>query len=196
MKTRIALFILITTFLMAFTNSFPIQKYHIGDTAPSFVTSDVKGNEFNLYKELENSKVVLIFYRGVWCPYCNQHVQELTKNIDEIQDAGGKVVLVTPDQPSFVKDMQKNSSEKITFISDNDNKIMDLYDVTFELNEMTSAKWNKQRENVKKTTGKEDYLLPIPATFVIGKDRVINWVHFVSDYKERSDINDIIKNLK
>lgn len=148
----------------------------VGDKAPSFTGKDQSGNEIELNKLLSEGPVVLVFYRGEWCPYCEKHVSELQKNLNEINQKHGRVVLVTPEQPESIKKMIEKTNATFPVIHDEDYEIMKDYQVAFK-------------------PDKHDGMLPVPATYIIDTSGKIAWHQFDTDYKNRSTVEDILGNL-
>ncbi len=174
---------------------FPGQKFKAGDNAPDFKTKDITGKQVQLAQLLETHKsVVLIFYRGEWCRYCRKHLSALQDSLQFIYEKDAAVVVVTPSQPDYVKEMMEKTGAEYTFISDNDYRIMDDYGVSYKISKETVPKYypfvlNKAR----KSNGNENDVLPIPATFVIGKNKKISYIHFDPDYTKRSSIRVILQ---
>jgi peroxiredoxin len=168
-----------------------------GDQAPNFRGPTPDGDYFHLYGALEESPVVLVFYRGHWCPFCNKHLKKLQDSLEMIQKNGAKVVAVTPEQPEYLKKMKSKTGAKFTLVTDNFHNTMDLYGVTYKLDDKTYKKYkNKLGVDINETAGNEDQVLPVPATYVIGRDKKIRAVQFDENYKNRSDVSWILKELQ
>ena len=192
--------ILLLTFSIFMTiglNGQKISTLSIGDAAPLFEGKDQNDKLVSLSESLEKSEsAVLIFYRGAWCPYCKKHMAELQENLQEILDKGSSVIVVTPEKSESIEKMISKTEATFSIIHDEDYKIMDAYDLSFKIDKETVPRFRKLTLNATRKANKnEDDILPIPATYVIGKDGKIKFLHFDEDYRNRSSMEDIMTNL-
>ncbi|WP_303918709.1 peroxiredoxin-like family protein [Draconibacterium sediminis] len=168
----------------------------VGSQAPDFSASDLNDNVFSLTSALEKGPVVLIFYRGQWCPFCNKHLKALEKNLEKIYEKGASVVAVSPEKSEFLKRTADKTKASFSLLYDEDYKIAEAFDVAFRPTKFERAIYNKiLKTDLKNAHSDESQQLPIPATFIIGKDGKIIWRHFDPDYKKRSTVDDIVKNI-
>ena len=170
-----------------------ISTLQVGDKAPGFNGTDQTGNRFSLEESLETGPVVLIFFRGSWCPYCNRHLSELQDSLNLILDRGASVITVSPQLPEYAEKTIRNTGAAFSILHDKDYQIMDAYHVSFHLDDNTIRRYN--RFDLDKVNGNEDFILPVPATFVIGKDHKIVYIHYDPNYRNRSTIAEILKFL-
>lgn len=162
------------------------QSLKVGDLAP-----DIKHGEFQLKQELQSNKLVIVFYRGYWCGYCNKHIAKLEKSLEEIKSKGANVWLITPEKQEFAA---KGKAENISVISDSTQQIMKDYGVYFDVTDAYVKKVDRLLGvDLEQNNGAE--ALPIPATFIINQEQKIDYVHFDPDYSQRSTIEDILENL-
>ncbi len=167
-----------------------------GDTVNDFSATDLQENVFILREALEKGPVVLIFYRGQWCPFCNKHLKKLEQNLDKIYEKGASVVAISPEKSEFLKRTADKTKASFSLLFDEDYKIADAFEVAFRPTKFERAIYNNiLKADLKNAHSDESQQLPIPATFIIGKDRKIIWRHFDPDYKKRSTIEDILENL-
>jgi peroxiredoxin len=168
----------------------------VGSQAPDFSASDLNDNVFSLTSALEKGPAVLIFYRGQWCPFCNKHLKALEKNLEKIYEKGASVVAVSPEKSEFLKRTADKTKASFSLLYDEDYKIAEAFDVAFRPTKFERAIYNKiLKADLKNAHSDESQQLPIPATFIIGKDGKIIWRHFDPDYKKRSTVDDIVKNI-
>ena len=168
----------------------------VGDTVELFTAVDTNDSLFKLSDALENGPVVVVFYRGQWCPYCNRHLSALQDSMEQIVGAGATVIAISPEnQNALNKTMEKNNIS-FTLLYDKDYTICTSFDVLFEPTNGQINKYNTfLNANLKEAHSQEEVLLPVPATFIIGTDGVIKWRQFDHNYKERSTVQEIIKHL-
>jgi len=200
MKTLIISFI--TFFIMANLTAQNNRKateakgLEVGQQAPVFSAKDANSETFQLSEKLKTGPVVLIFYRGQWCPVCNKHLSSIQENLEKIMDAGATVVAVSPEKPEYLDKTAQKTGARFTLLHDENYKIADAYDVTFLPGNMTRVMYNTMLgANLKEAHSDDSQRLPIPATFVINTKGKIVWRHFDPDYKKRSTTEDIVAAL-
>ena len=105
----------------------------VGDIAPTFVAKDQNGNLVNSKDLLANNQVIVIFYRGEWCSYCNKHLSHLQDHVDKFKKAGAILVAISPELPDGIDKTVEKSSAKYPILHDKDSKIMKAYGVDVSL---------------------------------------------------------------
>ena len=168
----------------------------VGSKVPEIEAVDNYGEAFSLERTLKNGPVVVVFYRGEWCSYCNRHMAALQEWLPEFKELGVSVVAITPELAKYVKKTVKKTSASFSIISDSNHKIMDEWRVSFMLDETMYSRYKNFGINVDRASGNKDRVLPVPATYIIGKDGTIEVVHFNKDYTERMPVEDILSALK
>lgn len=168
----------------------------IGDKVENFSALDQHDELFTLNEALKKGPVVIIFYRGHWCPVCNKHLSHLQDSLQLIYEKGAAVVAISPEKSEFLKLTAEKSHASFSLLYDEGYKISDTFDVTFLPDSRLRIMYNTMlRANLKNAHSDESQRLPIPATFIIGQDGKIVWRHFDPDYKKRSSVSDIVKNI-
>ena len=168
----------------------------VGSQAPNFSAIDLNDNVFSLNSTLGKGPVVLIFYRGQWCPFCNKHLRKLEENLEKIYEKGARVVAISPEKSEFLKRTAEKTHASFALLYDEGHKIAEAFDVAFRPTKLERAIYNNiLKADLKNAHAHDSQQLPIPATFIIGKDGTIIWRHFNPDYKKRSDVAEIVKNL-
>lgn len=167
-----------------------------GDSAPDFSASDAEGKLVSLAEELEAGPVVIIFYRGEWCPVCNRYLSNFQDSLSYVLSAGAKVLAVTPEKPSSALEMIANTGATFTVIPDPTEEIMISYDVAFNVTEEYQQKIRNALEaDIASNNDKQDAILPVPATFIIDQDGIIVYLQFNLDYHIRATVKDILEHL-
>lgn len=168
----------------------------VGHVVENFTAIDVNNNPFSLEKGLESGPVVLIFIRGQWCPVCNRHMNTIQDSLKYIQEKGAQVVVISPEKPEFIEKTIEKSKAEFTVLYDEGQKISDYFDVTFNPDGKTKMMYNTVLgAKLKESHTDDSERLPIPATFIIDKNKKIIWRQFDPDYKNRSTVKDIIEAL-
>ena len=190
---QIFLFSLIV--MTSFINKQDTQGLKTGDKAPLFEAKSHSGDTIKLSSVLENGPVVLFFYRGAWCPYCNRQISELQDSLKYIYEKGASVIAVTPEIDTSISKTIGKTHAVFPIIHDEKYKIMNDYNVSFKVDNGTVTKYKLWGINLEKANGNEDNILPVPATYVIGKDGIIKYAFFNTDYKKRASVKDILSHL-
>lgn len=169
----------------------------IGQKAPSFELPDPEGKLISLNSLLEKGPVVITFYRGNWCPYCNLQLRALQARLDDIYALGATLVAISPQVPDG--SLTKDEISKMAFIvlSDQDAKVALQYGVAWEVPEFLMEHMRVDRKlDLDKINNGKGNVLPIPATFILGRDGVVTWSYVNVDYRSRSEPDEIIEALK
>ena len=169
----------------------------INSKAPDFKAADQNGKEVRLKDLLKTGKVVLVFYRGYWCPFCNRELQRLEDSLQLIKDKGATVVAVTAEKPENIKQTIEKTKAEYSILFDDGLKIMKAYEVEFVVPANTVERYRNTGIDLEKINGdKKDWnYLPVPAIYIIDKEFNITYRFFNADYKKRPAIQEIIKNL-
>ncbi|MBW6481634.1 MAG: AhpC/TSA family protein [Vicingaceae bacterium] len=168
----------------------------VGYEVKNFTAKDVNNNTFSLETELKKGPIVLIFIRGQWCPVCNRHMNTIQDSLKYIQEKGAQVVVISPEKPEYIEKTIEKSQAEFIVLYDEGQKISDYFDVTFNPDGKTKMMYNTiLGAKLKESHTDDSERLPIPATFIIGKDKKIVWRQFDPNYKYRSTVKDIIEAL-
>lgn len=168
----------------------------VGDSVADFSAKDLHDSLFVLKDALNEGPVVVIFYRGQWCPICNRHLSNLQDSLQLIYDKGAKLIAISPEKSAFLKQTAEKTHASFSLLYDEDYKIADLFDVSFRPDSVSRFIYNTiLKAKLKEAHSDESERLPIPATFIIDTNGKIVWRHFDPDYKKRSSISDIIKHI-
>lgn len=167
----------------------------ISSKAPDFKAKDQFGNEIRLKDLLKKGKVVLVFYRGQWCPYCNKELSRLQDSLQFIKDKGAALVAVSPEKPENVAVTVEKTKAEYPILYDEGLKIMKAYDVEFEMEENTVTRYRNAGLDIEKNNGANGRFLPVPAVYIIDKESTVTYRFFEPDYKKRPSVKELLKNL-
>ena len=169
---------------------------NVGDKAPVFVLKDVDGKDVSSTKLLETQELVIIFYRGEWCPVCTKYLSNLNDSLEFITAKGAKVVAIGPETLENTAKTKEKTNADFTILSDSDQKVAVAYEVLFDVTDKYAKKIKTfLRTSIAENNGSDKAQLPVPATFIIGKDGIIKFKQFDYNYKNRASIKAIIDNL-
>lgn len=173
------------------------SSLQVGQSAPDFELSNVKGEQVSLKNALANGPVVLSFYRGGWCPYCNLELRYLQQFLPQFQDAGATLIAVSPQMPDASLSTQEKEGLEFEVLSDVGNKVAREYGLVFTLPESLHAMYgNLEGINLAKDNGDDSFELPVPATYLIDKNGTIKYAFAHADYTKRAEPEDVLKALK
>ncbi|MGD8783233.1 MAG: peroxiredoxin-like family protein [Thioalkalispiraceae bacterium] len=175
----------------------PAPGLKVGETAPDFTLGNANGKPVSLSSKLNQGPVVLIFYRGAWCPYCNIQLHALHESLPAFRQYGAQLVAVTPQKPD--KSLQQVNKDKYPFeiLSDLDYQVAKAYRLYFEVpGELHELYKQKFGLDIEEFNGEGRLGLPVPGTFVIDSDGKIVAVHAELDYKQRMEPKAILAALK
>jgi peroxiredoxin len=183
--------------LKAFGQEKP-EGLFINSKAPDFKSKDQNGNEIALKDLRKKASVVLVFYRGYWCPYCNKELERLQDSLQLINDKGAQLVAVTPEKQEGIEKTVEKTKASFPIISDEEMKIMKAYDVAYQVEEKTIARYKMASIDLAANNGQKPdaVYLPIPAVYIINKQGEITYRYFESDYRKRPYVKEILDNLK
>ena len=166
-----------------------------GDKLPAFKLSDATGKEVSSADLLAKGGIVLSFYRGGWCPYCNLELKALQNALSEINAKGYELVAITPETPDNSLSTQEKNELKFSVLSDIDNKYAKEAGLVFQMQEDLRAIYHEFGLDIPKYNGNQDYELPMPATYVVNAEGEIIYSFVAEDYSERADPVDVLKAL-
>jgi len=176
--------------------SMPNPGIKVGEKAPDFTLSNALGEKVNLKDELKKGPVVLVFYRGAWCPFCNMHLHALQKSLPEFKKYGAQLITVTPQTPDKSAEQIKKDGYPFEVLSDLNNKVMQDYKLYFDLPDDLIAVYKKHKLDIEAFNGQGRNGLPVPGSFVIDKKGVVRAMQAQTDYKVRMEPAVIIDTLK
>jgi peroxiredoxin len=194
MKKLVSFISLVLVFFTATAQEAP-EGLFISSKAPDFRAKDQHGAEIRLKDLLKEGKVVLVFYRGQWCPYCNKELSRLQDSLQLIKDKGATLVAVSPEKPENVLKTVEKTKAEYSILYDEGLKIMKAYDVEFEVPENTLTRYRNAGLDIEKNNGANGKFLPVPAVFIIDKESTIIYRFFETDYKKRPSVLEILNNL-
>ena len=169
-----------------------------GGVAPSFSAKDIDGKTFDLNAELKTGSVILVFYRGGWCPYCNLQLRDVQTNLlPETAKYKAQIVAISVDKPD--EGLLSKGKNELGFrvLTDQDAKIIKLYNLAFTVPKDLVKKYkNEYKIDLEKSSGRKHHVIAVPAVVVIGTKGKIEYFYANEDYKVRAKNEDVINALK
>lgn len=173
----------------------PPKGLQVNEKAPDFSAKDQNGKTISLHDQINKGPVVLIFYRGQWCPYCNRQLKKLEDSLVFIKDKGATLIAVTPEKPENISKTIEKTKASYPVLFDKELKIMKSYDVAFIVDSTTVERYRKSGIDLYDANGINGANLPVPAIFIINEEGVITYRHFNPDYKQRPSVQEILSHL-
>ena len=166
-----------------------------GDQAPDFTLKNAAGQEISLSNLLKKGPVVLTWYRGGWCPYCNLTLAALQEKLPEFQAAGATLVALTPELPDFAADTTKNGKIAFEVLSDVGNDVARKYGIVFKMTPDVAEAMRKFANTVARN-GDESDELPLAAAYVIAPDGQITYAFLDADYRLRAEPSRLVQEVQ
>jgi peroxiredoxin len=168
----------------------------VGDHAPDFDLPDAVGRTVSLRERLSGGAVVLVFYRGEWCPYCNTYLRALQAALPEIAARGASLIAVSPQSPDHSLSITEKSELGFDVLSDVNQAVIRAYKVQFTVPaDLQDLHLNVFDADLRDHTADRSWKLPVPATYVIDRTGVVRGAHVAADYRTRTKPGDIIAAL-
>ena len=179
-----------------------LRRYGAGDAAPQagepippFVLPDRHGTHGQSRPAVDQGPVAVTFHRGHWCPYCRININALAQAHKDIAAEGGQIVAIMPDRQKFVAEFRSQSNVPFPILTDMDNG----YALSLNLTIWVGAEMQKMmegRQDLPTFQGNSSWMLPIPATFVVGRDGYIKARFMDPDYRKPMAIADMLAALR
>lgn len=177
-------------------SSMPDPGIKVGEKAPEFVLNNAFGQPVSLKDKLKEGPVVLVFYRGAWCPFCNMHLHVLQQSLAEFKKYGAQLITITPQTPDKSVEQLKIKGYPFEVLSDLDSSVMKAYKLYFELPDDLVDVYKKRGLDIESFNGQGRNVLPVPGSFVIDTNGVVQAMQADTDYKKRMEPSAIIDALK
>jgi peroxiredoxin len=180
----------------ALAASLPNPGIQVGERAPDFTLPNAFGQKVNLYDELKKGPVVLVFYRGAWCPYCNLHLHALRESLPRFQALGAQLIAITPQTPDKSLEQFKAAPREFDVLSDLDSEVMRAYRLYFEVDHDLAEVYRKHGLDLIEYNGPGRNVLPAPGTFVIDRTGIVRAMQADTDYTQRMEPAAIVRALE
>lgn len=168
----------------------------VGDTVPDFTLPNVSGDPVSLHDMLDKGPVVLNFYRGGWCPFCNLELQALQAHLPEIRALDATLVGISPETPDNSLTAIEKHQLEFEVLSDVGNRIARSFGLLFTVYEEMRPLYLKWGLDVPASNGDDSWELPVPATYVIDRNGVIHAAHVDKDYTRRMEPDAVVTALQ
>ncbi|TVR99254.1 MAG: DUF3179 domain-containing protein, partial [Phycisphaerales bacterium] len=167
-----------------------------GQRAPDVRVTAIDGSEVSLADLYRDGPIVLMFYRGGWCPICTRDLSAWAGRIQELKDAGATLVALTPERPDLAAKTRTETGAGYRVFSDQDHAAAKAFRVHFKVDDETRRKYEQFGLKVTDSNVSGTWELPAPAAFVIDRNGVVRWVFADWDYRKRADPDEVINAVR
>ena len=171
------------------------RAIHKGQKAPDFTLPDAKGQSVRLSDLLKKGPVILTFYRGGWCPFCNLQLKSYQSHLAEIRAKGAELVAVSPQTPEYTLSTAEQAALTFPVLSDVGGHVARAYGLVFKVSDEVVPIYKRFGIDLEKHNGDTRHELPIPGTYLIGRDGTVLLSHVDADYKKRLPVESILNVL-
>jgi peroxiredoxin len=162
----------------------------INSKAADFKLNDQNGKSISLKELRKKGPVVIMFYRGYWCPYCNKELKRFQDSL-ELISAKGTLIAITPESKEGIDSVFERTGATFSILSDEGMKISSQYGVSFKVDDRTVGRYKNAGIDLAKINNQKEVSLPVPAVYIVNKDGYISYRFFDADYKKRPWVKDI-----
>ena len=182
------------------------QALDVGDQIPDFSLNNYNGEDISIADYLRLGPVVLTFYRGVWCPYCNLQLAEYNRHLAEIRLMGADLIAISPQSADAEDVFRKSDAPEeakssitgdldFTVLQDPGNRVAAKFGLVFDLPKAHLKLFDLMNLDLEAVNGDSTFAVPDPATFIISQNSKIHWRFVPNNYRKRAEIADIISAL-
>jgi peroxiredoxin len=169
-----------------------IQTLKAGNTAPSFVLNDPDSRPVSSAGLLAQGPLVLSFYRGLWCPYCNMELQALQEALPAFREMGANLVAISPQSAVNSRKSRRTNGLHFPILSDPGNETAAAFGLRFALPDYLIKLYKSLKNDLPGFNGDTSWTLPMPGRFVISRDGVIRYAEVNPDYTHRPEPADVL----
>ncbi|MCP9235234.1 peroxiredoxin-like family protein [Lewinella sp. JB7] len=162
----------------------------VGEQAPDFTLTNAVGKPVSLSEYLKKGRVVLTWYRGGWCPYCNMTLRRLQQELPNFKAEGANLIVLTPELPDKSMSTAEKHDLKFEVLSDVGNKVARAYGIVFKLTDEVARLYD-EGFGLHQYNGDNSDELPLAATYIINEDGKIAYAFLDADYRNRAEPSEL-----
>jgi len=164
----------------------------IGDLLPPFYLPDERGRVVSLRGLLETGPVAVVVHRGHWCPYCRINTRALALAGPDVRAASGQIVAIVPDRQRYAAAVRTEAEAEFPVLTDMDNGYAMSLNLVFWVGEEMRSFMGAAGLDLAEYQGNESWMVPVPATFVVGRDGLVRARFVDPDYRRRMTIESML----
>jgi peroxiredoxin len=194
MKNMLLCLFMLASGLIATAQEKP-EGLFINSKAADFQAVDQNGSQVVLKDLRKKGPVVIMFYRGYWCPYCNKALKRMNDSLQLIKDKGATLVAITPEGKQGIDSTVAKTGASFSIISDEGMKISSNYGVSFRVDDRTVGRYKNAGIDLLALNHQKEASLPVPAVYIINRDGAVTFRYFNEDYRKRISVKEILEAL-
>lgn len=167
----------------------------VGEPMPPFLLPDENGHLVSLDELLDTGPVVIAFHRGHWCPYCRLNADALARIEPNVAAAGGHIVAITPEIQRYTRELKSDAKASFPILTDLDSGFALLLNLAIRIHDEKKEAMIRSGWDISEFQANAHWILPIPATFVVGTDGIVAARFVDPDYRKRMDIDELLAAL-
>ena len=167
----------------------------VGDTMPDFSLNDPHGKSVNLKALLKKGQVIVAFYRGSWCPYCNAQLSTYQKHLEDFKKKGASLIAITPEKPDLTVLTEEQKKLEFPILTDTNNQLATKFGLVWGVEEKLKKIYQGAGLDLEKNQGNPEWKLPVPATYIVGRNGKIKYAFLDVDFSRRAEPRDLLKAL-
>ena len=168
----------------------------VGDRAPAIVLTNAKGQTVDVATLLKKGPVIVTFYRGGWCPYCNFELKAYQEILPEIAAAGASLVAISPEKPDDSLSTAEKNALSFEVLSDVGQNVGRAFGLVYDFTDELKSAYRGFNLDIPARNGTPDqWALPVSATYVIDRDGIIIYAYTDPDYRDRADPREVLAAL-
>lgn len=168
----------------------------VGDRAPAIMLPDARGEMVDVAALRKQGPVIVTFYRGGWCPYCNLELKAFQDILPEIKAAGASLVAISPEKPDDTLSTAEKNALAFPVLSDIGQNVGRSFGLVYEFTDELQSAYKGFGLDIPEKNNAKEWALPISATYLIGRDGIIAYSYTDPDYRDRADPIDVLMVLK
>lgn len=170
---------------------------NVGDTIPDFSLQNAHGEQIDIKQCIASGPLVISFYRGAWCPYCNLEIKAQAAHLNQIRELGADLIAISPQVASKAEQQSTALSLNFNILSDVGNQVSKQFGLTFSLTEDVRPVLDDEfKFDIQGHNADDKYELPIPATYIVDQQGVIRFAFVDADYTKRLEPEVILEQLR
>lgn len=168
----------------------------VGDRAPAIVLMNAKGQTVDVARLLKKGPVIVTFYRGGWCPYCNLELKAYQQILPEIAAAGASLIAISPEKPDESLSTAEKNALSFEVLSDVGQNVGRAFGLVYDFTDELKSAYRGFNLDIPARNGTpEEWALPVSATYVIDRDGIIVYAYTDPDYRDRADPREVLAAL-
>lgn len=171
------------------------NSIQVGGQIPEFSLPNAYNKKINSKEILRDGKMILAFYRGSWCPYCNLELKFLQDNITRIKEKNAVLVAVSPQTPDHSLTMAEKNNLDFEVLTDHNNELAKKLGIVFQLQDFVLPYYNNLGIDLSAFNNNDENTLPVPAVFVVDENSKVIYRFLDVNYMSRVDVEDLIQVL-